>query len=207
MKAIKILAVLAMVMFVVDMLGDAATGFMRGTENAQEQVDEDGPSHFRESCTLELKAVGGEATTATLNDQKQPQTHPYIVKTITVDNITPSVWYWISFVAAIPFALAALFGLYCVGRLIVSVLKGAIFTQRNVWRMRIFVYATLIGGFFIELQQWILYQSVASQIALEGYEVAGYSLEHPWFSYLMLALFTEIFAAGVKLKEEQDLTI
>jgi len=28
-----------------------------------------------------------------------------------------------------------------------------------------------------------------------------------WFGYIMLALFTEIFAAGVKLKEEQDLTI
>ena len=206
MKAIKILAVLAMVMFVVDMLGDAATGFMRGFENTQEQVDENGPSHFRESCTLELKVVGGEAT-ATPNDQKQPQIHPYTVKAITVDNITPSVWYWITFVAAIPFALAALFGLYCVGRLIVSVLKGSIFTQRNVWRMRIFVYATLNGGFFLELQQWILYQLVASQITLEGYEVAGYSLVHPWFSNLMLALFTEIFAAGVKLKEEQDLTI
>lgn len=65
----------------------------------------------------------------------------------------------------------------------------------------------LAAGVVMELQQWAIYEYMASQVVLEGYKVVGYTLEYPWFSYLLLALFTEIFAVGVKLKEEQDLTI
>lgn len=50
MKAIKILAVLALVMFVVEVLGDAATGFMREREDYQEQVE-------KESMNIEKKRV------------------------------------------------------------------------------------------------------------------------------------------------------
>jgi hypothetical protein len=34
-----------------------------------------------------------------------------------------------------------------------------------------------------------------------------YSFKYAWFNYMLLALFTEIFAIGVKIKEEQDLTV
>lgn len=65
----------------------------------------------------------------------------------------------------------------------------------------------MAAAFVLELYQWMLYDYMASQVMLEGYRVASYTLEYPLFCYIMLALFTEIFAVGVKLKEEQDLTI
>ena len=46
-----------------------------------------------------------------------------------------------------------------------------------------------------------------SQILLDGYEVKSYSIKYPWMMFSILALFIEIFAVGVKLKEEQELTI
>ena len=52
-----------------------------------------------------------------------------------------------------------------------------------------------------------IYHDLASQVQLEGYEVLPYSFKYAWFNYMLLALFTEIFAIGVKIKEEQDLTV
>ena len=207
MKAIKILAVLALVMFVVEVLGDAATGFMREREDFQEQVEKREHEHRKETCTLQLKAVRGEQAVDSIHNKSGQMFLPYTVESITIENVTPPTWSWILMVLSVPFTLFFLFGIYCVGRLIVSVLRGSIFTKRNVSRMRYFVYSLLVFGILMELHQWILYQSVAPQITLEGYEVASYSLTGAWFGYIMLALFTEIFAVGVKLKEEQDLTI
>lgn len=156
---------------------------------------------------MQLKAVRGEQAVNFIHNKSGQLFLPYTVESITIENITPPIWSWILMVLSVPLVLFFLFGIYCVGRLIVSVLRGSIFTKRNVSRMRYFVYSLLVFGILMELHQWILYQSVAPQITLEGYEVASYSLTGAWFGYIMLALFTEIFAVGVKLKEEQDLTI
>jgi len=37
--------------------------------------------------------------------------------------------------------------------------------------------------------------------------VKSYSIKYPWMMFSILALFIEIFAVGMKLKEEQELTI
>lgn len=92
-------------------------------------------------------------------------------------------------------------------RLIISINKSDIFNWRNVRRMRIFVYALISVSLLFELQQWGIYHDLASQVRLEGYEVLPYSFKYAWFNYMLLALFTEIFAIGVKIKEEQDLTV
>ena len=92
-------------------------------------------------------------------------------------------------------------------RTVVSVTRGEVFTQKNVRRMRLFIYSLLLAMACIELSQYMNYQMMADQIRLTGYEIASYSTKTHWFTYAILTLFTEIFAAGVKIKEEQDLTI
>ena len=44
-------------------------------------------------------------------------------------------------------------------------------------------------------------------VSLPGYEIKGFSMSEDWVSLVVIVLFTEIFAVGVKMKEEQDLTI
>ena len=73
--------------------------------------------------------------------------------------------------------------------------------------MRLFVYSALLLGVLSELLVYASYLNVAAHVDIPGYEVVYSGLKYAWLPYLLLALFTEIFAIGVKLKEEQDLTI
>ena len=113
----------------------------------------------------------------------------------------------VSMLLLMPICLFALYGIYCMFRTVVSVTRGEVFTQKNVRRMRLFIYSLLLAMACIELSQYMNYQMMADQIRLTGYEIASYSTKTHWFTYAILTLFTEIFAAGVKIKEEQDLTI
>ena len=125
---------------------------------------------------------------------------------VSVQGFRSTKWRWVSFLL-FPAGLFALYGFYSVARLVLTATKGEVFVHKNVRRMRIFVYALISVSLLFELQQWGIYHDLASQVRLEGYEVLPYSFKYAWFNYMLLALFTEIFAIGVKIKEEQDLTV
>ena len=78
------------------------------------------------------------------------------------------------------------------------------FTSDNVARLRFFTYsfAALYG--LMTLHDWLNHLEAVKQVALLGYEVVA---SHDTDFTSLIILFTEIFAAGVKIKEEQDLTI
>ena len=104
--------------------------------------------------------------------------------------------------AIIPFFV----GIYCLIRLLVSISKREVFTSDNVARLRFFTYsfAALYG--LMTLHDWLNHLEAVKQVALQGYEVVA-SHDTDFTSLVIIILFTEIFAAGVKIKEEQDLTI
>ena len=202
MKAIKILAVLALVMFVVAEVGDGFRGFMDGWNSADEQA----ALKMHTPFTLNLEAENA-LVLDTLKNQVDGKLLPYVMDCVEVDGLKYPAWFGWGWLLIMPFALLGLYGFYCVVRVILSVSRGEVFTQENVRRMRFFAYPALVGVFILELHQRMLYDYMASQVMLEGYQVANYAQHSSLFCYAMLALFTEIFAAGVKLKEEQDLTI
>ena len=202
MKAIKILAVLALVMFVIAEVGDGIRGFKDGWNEADEQ----GALKMHTPFTLNLEAENA-LVLDTLKNQADGKLLPYVMDRAEVDGLKYPAWFGWGWLLIMPFALLFFYAFYCVVRVILSVSRGEVFTQENVRRMRFFAYPVMAAAFVLELHQWMLYDYMASQVMLEGYRVASYTLEYPLFCYVMLALFTEIFAAGVKLKEEQDLTI
>ena len=202
MKAIKILAVLALVMFVIAEMGDGIRGFKDGWNEADEQ----GALKMHTPFTLNLEAEN-TLVLDTLKNQADGKLLPYVMNRAEVDGLKYPAWFGWGWLLIMPFALLCFYAFYCVVRVILSVSRGEVFTQENVRRMRFFAYPVMAAAFVLELHQWMLYDYMASQVMMEGYRVASYTLEYPLFCYVMLALFTEIFAAGVKLKEEQDLTI
>ena len=202
MKAIKILAVLALVMFVIAEMGDGIRGFKDGWNEADEQ----GALKMHTPFTLNLEAEN-TLVLDTLKNQADGKLLPYVMNRAEVDGLKYPAWFGWGWLLIMPFTLLCFYGFYCVVRVIFSVSRGEVFTQENVRRMRFFAYSVMAAAFVLELYQWMLYDYMASQVMLEGYRVASYTLEYPLFCYIMLALFTEIFAVGVKLKEEQDLTI
>lgn len=109
---------------------------------------------------------------------------------------------------SIPCLLIILLGLYCFFRLILSIHKKDIFNLKNVHRLRFISIAIIILGIFDMLKRFVDYDIAVNSIQLTGYEVKEAHI--PWNIFLvalLLAVFAEIYAQAIKLKEEQDLTI
>ena len=109
--------------------------------------------------------------------------------------------------AQFPVAICCIYAFFCMVNLIMRVLRGRVFVPENVRAMRLFIYSMIVFEVLKEVQLYMSYALAVSQIRPEAFVVKPYFLQASWGLMLLLALFTEIFAAGVKIKEEQDLTV
>ena len=201
MRKIKLLALLVIVAFVVQDLVGMFSGFTDGLHAAGDSTEYD--AHF-DLAVRPTDALVPDTLQGVTNGVKAPYWATRIEGYGRIQKSVPQV---VLNIVAFPLALFVLYGIYCLIRLVIAVLRGSVFTRKNVRRMRIFVYCTLLLGVLFELMSYASYLNVTAHVAIPGYEVAYGGLEYTWLPYLLLALFTEIFAIGVKLKEEQDLTI
>lgn len=117
---------------------------------------------------------------------------------------------WVMLITPLIFiaGLCYLYGFYCLIRLLISVSRREVFTGKNVFRLRLFAYSQAAAMGLIWLFDWVSNHYVVQQLQMPGYEVksgAAFSVE--WMLLMLVILFAEIFAVGVKIKEEQDLTI
>ena len=201
MKKIKILALLVIVAFVVQDLMDGFRGFTDGYQAAGDSTEH--KMHFdlavRPTDTFVPDTLRSIATGT--------ETPYWATRIEAYGDFEPSVAMKVCVVAAAILALFVLYGIYCMIRLVIAVLQGCVFTHKNVRRMRIFVYSALSLGVLFEVVSYVSYLNVVANVVIPGYEVVYGGLKYTWLPYFLLALFTEIFAVGVKLKEEQDLTI
>ena len=200
MKLIRILAVIIMIVFVVGTVKDFMPGFIDGWNEAG-----DSKQYGNELVYVSVKPTDTAVRDSLFNSKLEEQV-PYTIQEVSTRGEVP-VWYKIALLSILPVGLMALYGFYCLIRVVISTTRGNVFTRKNVKRMRFFIYSVLLGGVLLELSQYFLYREWASQIVLKGYEIASYEVKYSWLPYLILALFTEIFAVGVKIKEEQDFTI
>lgn len=94
-------------------------------------------------------------------------------------------------------------------KLIISINKSTIFDWKNVKRLRIMGYALLISFFCITIPPLMDLYTVKQSVALENYMINPTFLDNIKDLFLALGCFivAETFAIGLKLKEEQDLTI
>lgn len=201
MRKIKLLALLVIVAFVVQDLVGMFSGFTDGLHAAGDSTEYN--AHF-DLAVRPTDALVPDTLQGVTNGVKAPYWATRIEGYGRIQKSVPQV---VLNIVAFPLALFVLYGIYCLIRLVIAVLRGSVFTRKNVRRMRIFVYSTLLLGVLFELMSYASYLNVTAHVDIPSYEVAYGGLEYTWLPYLLLALFTEIFAIGVKLKEEQDLTI
>jgi hypothetical protein len=88
--------------------------------------------------------------------------------------------------------------------------RQQIFIRPNVKRLRVICWMLLFVGImrnmFTGVDYFLLLKD--SSVSFPGYQIAGFEFEYStFFLALLFGLFAEIFALGVKLKEEQDLTV
>ena len=194
MKKIRILAVLLIIVFLFTSLRSGIKGFTEGWNEA-----EDSREFIYPTVSVSVKADKALVTDSVFNSAIK-QNVPYRIETLETE-IDESAWCTILYMLIVPIGLVCLYGIYNLARLVVAV------TRKEVKRMRIFVYTLIFTAVLLELNRYCQYCDIVSQIHLTGYEIEAYSPKYPWVSFLIFALFTEIFAVGVKMKEEQDLTI
>ena len=201
MKRIKLLSLLTIIACIVFSTNDVINGFMDGYHETDDQTEYASTVHLRVKPT---EAAIPDSLYCTATESRVP----YHISSLDASaDIHPSTGYEVVTVLSGLCALLGLYGIYCFVRLLISVMRGQVFTRKNIRRMRFFTYSLMLFALCIELQQWFMHHDMTSQFALDGYTAVDYELKGAWVSYFLLALFTEIFAVGVKLKEEQELTI
>ena len=209
MKKFRILGILAILVIVGDFAISFTDGwqeerdsFLAGSKSARAET----PALYTpEGIPVEVRPL--ETTILdSLRNSKMNENLPYKIDKVSVA-IVPSTWSSIVFCFGAFAVLAILAGIYCLIRVLISISKRNVFTHDNVVRMRVFTYSLLAFSILNALMEWLNYIEVVKQVSLPGYEIKGFSMSEDWVSLVVIVLFTEIFAVGVKMKEEQDLTI
>lgn len=215
MKKFKILGIIAIIAIIVNFIGgldEGWRGFKKGMEEGQGDALEMLESrhhaipHNAVSVKLNVEPLSGTAIDS-LNNNRMDWPLPYKVSAIeTYAKVSP--WYILFMGLTIPALFFFLIGFYALIRLLISISRRQVFTPVNVVRLRWYAYTSASSEILITITEWLTGNAAMKQISLPGYEVisyAGYSTD--WVGMIIPILFAEIFAIGVKMKEEQDLTI
>lgn len=204
MKKIKIIGIITILVI----LCENVLSFSEGIDSFKEGWNS--ARGTEKVSTANLYSVDVKPTTEmqdSLYNTKMGHNVPYTITQVETYADFPG---WIMLLMPLIFiaGLCYLYGFYCLIRLLISVSRREVFTGKNVFRLRLFAYsqATVVG--LIWLFEWVSNHYVVQQLQLPGYEAksgTGFSVE--WMLLMLVILFAEIFAIGVKIKEEQDLTI
>ncbi len=212
MKKFKILGIISITIIIVYTVG-SFTDFCKGVSdgwNHAEQVTSDSISN--KSNEVAFQRITVRTLTPSSEWEKVPNSAfgkevPYQTRSI-ITYVKPSLWYNVISFLVFPLAIGFFYGFYCLINFLISVARRKIFTGMNVHRMRWFSYSYIAIQLYQITLYWIGEQAALTQISLPGYELVGDTLiETDWISMIVIILFTEIFAMGTKIKEEQDLTI
>lgn len=102
------------------------------------------------------------------------------------------------------FLLRTVFKFY---NFISDVKGGKIFVRENIVRLRISGWTLLALGVLTNLYRLADYLEIEG-LKVPGYQIQSFDVQYRVFTFaLLMLLFAEIFALGVRMKEEQDLTV
>lgn len=214
MTKFRILGILAIIAILANFIGGldegwraCKKGFEEGRGHALEMYEAE--HHIPQnavSVRLNVEPLP-DTTIDSLNSNRVKYRLPYTVTEIET-YAKPSAWYLLFMGLSLPGLFLALIGFYFLIKLLISISRREVFTSANVLHLRWYAYTSAGLKILITIQEWFTGSAAMNQISLPGYEIishAGYSPD--WVDMIMPILFAEIFAIGVKIKEEQDLTI
>lgn len=211
MKKFRILGIIAIIAILANFIGgldedwkDFKKGFEEGQSGATEMYESG--HHMITRVKLNVKPLSG-TTVDSLNNNRVDSPLPYTVTEIET-YAKPSAWYILVIGLAIPGLFFFLIGFYSLIRLLISISRRKVFTPANVLRLRWFAYTSASLKILTAIGEWLTGSAAMNQICIPGYKIISYVGYSPdWVAIILPILFAEIFAIGVKMKEEQDLTI
>lgn len=212
MKKFKILGIISIAIIIVHTIGnfsDYCKAFSDGINHSEQVMlnsitDNPNEITFQHITVRPIKPSQewGKVPNSTLGIDV-----PYHTRSI-ITYVKPSQWYNVILFLVFPLAIGLFYGFYCLINFLINVARRKIFTDKNVHCIRWFSYSYIAAQLYEIALHWIGEQAALAQISMPGYELVGDTLiEADWISMIVMILFTEIFAMGTKIKEEQDLTI
>lgn len=105
--------------------------------------------------------------------------------------------------------ITSLFSIFIFARLIISINKSDIFNWRNVRRLRWLGWSLILTFLFSAIPTYITAYELSGAFSLTGYSLTTYELVSTLTLVLGIVslIVGEVFSIGLKIKEEQDLTI
>lgn len=207
MKKFRILGIIA----IIAMVANLAINFEDGWSSFLKGYHEGARSHktipnnlYRVS--LEVMPTEGTTNDSIFNEVAERKL-PYQVSEITTYT-QPSQWITLVMILTAFSMFAFIFGFCFFVRFLIEVSKRNVFCEANVWRIRFFVYSYTAIIVSMELFAWIAGSAALAQTHIPGYQIIDHAEASPaWLPVIMMIILAECFAIGVKMKEEQDLTI
>lgn len=206
-KSIRILSILILLLSIV-VLGDGFLGFKDGWSSADGDLDK---KIHRVDVSLNPAVAYSLPDTLQLADNRKI---PYQIGNITLGMKTDKVYELFSgiigLVSTPVFLLLIIWAGLSFFRFIRDVQRQQIFIRSNVKRLRVICWMLLLVGIiknvFAGVDYFLLLKD--SDVSFPGYRITGFEFDYStFFLALLFGLFAEIFALGVKLKEEQELTV
>ena len=203
-KILGIISIIAMVVGIAINFDDGLRSFNEGRKEGENSYKSIPDNLYRVS----LKVVPIEGTTNdSIFNEVAERKLPYQVSEITTYT-QPSQWITLVMILTAFSMFAFIFGFCFFVRFLIEVSKRNVFCEANVWRIRFFVYSYTAIIVSMELFAWIAGSAALAQTHIPGYQIIDHAEASPaWLPVIMMIILAECFAIGVKMKEEQDLTI
>ena len=207
MKKFRILGIIAIIAMIVNI----GINFEDGWRSFKKGYAEGARSHSTISdnldpVSLEVIPIEGIANDSIFNEVAERKV-PYQVSEITTYT-QPSEWITLVMIISGLSYIAFIIAFFLFIQFLVEVSKQNVFCESNVWRIRFLVYSYTAIVISMELFAWIAGSAAIAQTQIPGYQIIDHAEASPsWIPVIMMIILAECFAIGVKMKEEQDLTI
>ena len=203
-RILGIISIIAMVVGIAINFDDGLRSFNEGRKEGENSYKSIPDNLYRVS--LEVVPIEGTTNDSIFNEVAERKL-PYQVSEITTYT-QPSQWITLVMILTAFSMFAFIFGFCFFVRFLIEVSKRNVFCEANVWRIRFFVYSYTAIVVSMELFAWIAGSAAIAQTQIPGYQIIDHAEASPaWLPVIMMIILAECFAIGVKMKEEQDLTI
>ena len=191
-------------------------GIQMGMDAAREKLEDGNSTQLERVSNLRTVSVlpkfldewKGDLFTDSVRNEKTGRYVPmaYTNLMVSVPVETPA---WPSTLMGLLVLVANVWALVLFIRLVVSVNRSDIFNWRNVRRLRRLGVLLIVGFVCVLLPEYLSLCSLREAFALESYDlILSDSVKITNLLLGLIALIVaEVFAIGLKMKEEQDLTI
>ena len=207
MKKFKILGIIAIIAMAANFFlnfEDGCSSFLEGYHEGARTYKSVPDNLYRVS--LEVKPLESITNDSIFNQVAGQKVHYWTSEITTYTQ--PSLWITLVMIISALSMFAFIIGFYLFVRFLLEVSKRNVFCEANVWRIRFFVYSYTAIVVSMELFAWIAGGAAIAQTQIPGYQIIDHAEASPeWTPVIMMIILAECFAIGVKMKEEQDLTI